>query len=103
MRYFQLLESTQSQLLDLIHKAQNHFGADDLFYGNCGEFAWALAEYVQEILHEPATLCFLTNKFDDDGNLMDDPRGADIYHVIMQTHGLRYDGEGICTDRKSVV
>ena len=98
MKIAELFESQDNQILDLIHQAQTHFGSDDLFYGNCGEFAWALATYAKQKLHKPVSLVFLTNKFDDDGNVIDDPTGADIYHVMAEIDHVRYDGNGVCSD-----
>lgn len=99
MRLHALIESPRPDILALIDAARQRFGPDELFYGNCGQFAWALAAYAQQHLHLSAQLAFLTNKFDDDGQQIDDPRGADIYHVMAEIDGVRYDGQGECSDR----
>jgi hypothetical protein len=76
--------SPNTKVIDtLIKSAQTEFGTHNLFGGNCGEFAWALAQHLNRRSNFKAKLAFLTNKHDDEGQEIDNPRGADIYHVVI--------------------
>jgi hypothetical protein len=95
MRWSEIIESSgKKNVLNLIKKASDYFGQDSLYGGNCGTFALALAEYINQPCY---ILIFCQNDFEDmeDVAITDliasEPR---IYHCAVSIDGKIYDGDG---------
>ena len=77
----------------VINKLEGEFGFDALSGGNCGQFAYAVAKYLNENGMN-LKLALITNKLAVD-NLKElqfsDP---DVYHVVIQDGNTFYDATG---------
>lgn len=91
--------STNSDVvLPLIQKARDIYGEDKLYGGNYGTFALAIAQIMKDN-GKSVTLGILFN----DSQELDNPidivnTESDVYHVVIEFDGKKYDGTGLVTD-----
>jgi hypothetical protein len=84
-------------LLSKIKLAQGTFGADRLSGGNCGTFAMALGAICEdEGVPFSYSIVFEENDLIEDVIDLTEAE-PDIYHVILETGGTWYDGDGIAS------
>lgn len=92
---------TQSDpVLTLIQKAVDHYGAERLMGGNCGQFALALAhELSKSHVHlQVAVICY--DAFEDDAHVTPQDimqADVDVYHVALVKKPYFYDADGKVT------
>lgn len=96
----ELTHAPQDPILVLINKAVQHFGAENLMGGNCGQFALAVAQVMakQGVQLPLAVIC------GDSFGEMDDVSPEDIlqadvpvYHVAINVKPYFYDADGKIT------
>ena len=89
---------TQSDpVLSLIQKAVDHYGAEMLMGGNCGQFALALGhELSKSHVHlQVAVICY--DAFEDDAHVTPEDNmqaDVDVYHVVLVKKPYFYDADG---------
>lgn len=107
MKMRDITESAEDPILDMIKRAQKHFGRKKLYGGNCGTFALALANHFAR-KGQPLSLAVICyDSWPDGENEDEDVTAYDIisadvpvYHVTISTKPLFYDGDGKVTGRK---
>jgi hypothetical protein len=102
-----LLENDAGPIvLGLIAKAQNKFGADRLYGGNCGTFAYALGSILKEMgIEFKVGILFNQGrmeegeKFSTESIIMAE---TEIYHMVIVIENRIYDGDGEISEQQFV-
>jgi hypothetical protein len=100
MRWSEISES-KLDIVGLINSCQSHFGSGNLFSGNCGTFALALATILEEQGEVPRIVVICEDVYGDGDEAEPEDiltSDARVYHVAVYVRGSLFDGDGKVTN-----